>query len=69
MGDAKLRELQAMYEPYLNGLSQLLCIQLPNWGVGEEFAKQRHSVVWKRITSPPSEFPDAPLDDIGHLGS
>jgi hypothetical protein len=67
-GDAKLRELQAMYEPYLNGLSRLLCIPLPSWGVGAEFAKQRHSAVWARITSPASGArPSAEDDDAEHL--
>jgi hypothetical protein len=69
-GDAKLRELQAMYEPYLNALSDALWMELPNWGVGEEFAKQRHSAVWRRITAPGSSERDGTLDDIGsgHLG-
>jgi len=68
-GDAQLRELQAMYEPYLNGLSRLLCIPLPSWGVGAEFAKQRHSAVWARITSSAAGGPRPPADDddSGHL--
>jgi hypothetical protein len=69
-GDAKLRELQSMYEPYLTALSDALCMDLPNWGVGEEFRKQKHSAVWKSITSPVSETASFHLDDIGtgHLG-
>jgi hypothetical protein len=66
-GDAKLRELQAMYEPYLNGLSQLLCIPLPSWGVGAQFAKQRHSAVWARITSPATSARPPAEDDAEHL--
>jgi Ion channel len=68
-GDAKLRELQAMYEPYLNGLSQLLCMPLPSWGVGVEFAKQPRSAVWARITSPAPPGPTPPVhdDDTNHL--
>jgi hypothetical protein len=68
-GDAKLRELQAMYEPYLNGLSRLLYMPLPSWGVGTEFAKQRKSAVWARITSPAAAGPRPPAgdDDSGHL--
>jgi hypothetical protein len=68
-GDAKLRELQAMYEPYLNGLSQLLCMPLPGWGVGADFAKQPRSAVWARITSqaPPGPTPPVHDDDTNHL--
>jgi hypothetical protein len=68
-GDAKLRELQAMYEPYLNGLSQLLCMPLPSWGVGAAFAKQPRSKVWARITSESPEGPARPVhdDETGHL--
>jgi hypothetical protein len=67
--DAKLRELQLMYEPYLNGLSRMLCISLPSWGVGAEFAKQRKSAVWARITSSaaPGPRPHVDDDDHGHL--
>jgi hypothetical protein len=67
-GDAKLRELQAMYEPYLNGLSQLLCMPLPSWGVGADFAKQRPSAVWARISSPAAGARLSGDDeDSGHL--
>ena len=67
-GDAKLRELQKMYEPYLNGLSLALSMQLPTWGVGAEFAKQRQSAVWARITSSGGPGPRPPVDDdSGHL--
>src|SRR5712671_2487242 len=67
-GDAKLRELQKMYEPFLNGLSLMLCMELPSWGVGAEFAKQRQSAVWARITSAAGPHPRPPVDDDGgHL--
>ena len=67
-GDTKLRELQRMYEPLLNGLSQLLYVPLPTWGVGAEFAKQRQSAVWARITSPAGSHLRSPMDDdSGHL--
>jgi hypothetical protein len=68
-GDAKLRQLQAMYEPYLNGLSQLLFMPLPGWGVGADFARQPRSAVWARITSAPTPGPVSPVheDDTRHL--
>jgi Ion channel len=68
-GDAKLRELQAMYEPYLNGLSHLLFMPLPGWGVGADFAKKPRSAVWARITSSaqPGPVPPVHTDDTGHL--
>lgn len=65
-GDAKLRELQKMYEPLLNGLSLALCMQLPSWGVGAEFAKQRKSAVWARITSSAAPGPRSHVDDDDH---
>jgi hypothetical protein len=67
--DAKLRELQAMYEPYLNGLSQLLYMPLPSWGVGADFARQPRSKVWARITSETPDGPARPVhdDETGHL--
>jgi hypothetical protein len=68
-GDAKLRELQEMYEPYLNGLSRLLCMPLPSWGVGAEFARLPRSKVWARITSEGTDGPPRPVndDERGHL--
>lgn len=49
MGDAKLKELRLLYEPYLNGLSQLLLMPLPSWGV--ETPVRQENTVWGRITS------------------
>lgn len=68
-GDVKLRELQGMYEPYLNGLSQLLCMPLPGWGVGADFAGQPRSRVWARVATEPIDGPERPLhdDDANHL--
>ena len=48
-GDAKLKELCRLYEPYLNGLSQLLLMPLPSWGV--ETPAGQENTVWGRITS------------------
>jgi hypothetical protein len=48
-GDAKLKELRRLYEPYLNGLSQLLLMPLPSWGV--ETPAGQEDTVWGRITS------------------
>jgi Ion channel len=48
-GDAKLKELRLLYEPYLNGLSGLLLMPLPSWGV--ESPAGQENTVWGRITS------------------
>jgi hypothetical protein len=48
-GDAKLKELRRLYEPYLNGLSRLLLMPLPSWGV--ETPEGQENTVWGRITS------------------
>jgi Ion channel len=47
-GDAKLKELRLLYEPYLNGLSERLLMPLPSWGVDEPILG---NTVWGRITS------------------
>jgi hypothetical protein len=49
-GDAKLKELRLLYEPYLNGLAQLLLMPLPSWGVETPVGPQENTV-WGRITS------------------
>ena len=48
-GDAKLKELRLLYEPGLNGLSKLLLMPLPSWGV--ETPAGQENTVWGRITS------------------
>jgi hypothetical protein len=65
-GDAKLRELEALYEPYLHGLSRLLCAPLPSWGVGGEFARQPKSRIWAILNSP-AQTGVNPDDDPSHL--
>jgi len=49
LGDAKLKELRLLYEPYLNGLSKLLLMPLPPWGV--DIPPHQENTVWGRITS------------------
>ncbi len=49
-GDLKLRELREMYEPHLEGLSRLLWMPLPSWGV--ERIEHSKPTMWERITSP-----------------
>jgi hypothetical protein len=49
-GDLKLRELRDMYEPHLEGLSRLLWMPLPSWGV--ERIEHAKPTMWERITSP-----------------
>jgi hypothetical protein len=53
-GDNKLRELREMYEPYLNGLSMRLLIDIPSWGVGRHFVQKSKRTAWDRISGPPS---------------
>jgi hypothetical protein len=65
-GDAKLRELEALYEPYLHGLSRLLCAPLPSWGVGVEFSRQPKSRIWAILNSP-AQTGVNPEDDPSHL--
>jgi len=48
-GDAKLKELRGLYEPYLYGLSRLLLMPLPSWGVETPVGQEK--TVWGRITS------------------
>lgn len=48
-GDAKLKELRRLYEPYLNGLSKLLLMPLPGWGADTPLGQER--TVWGRIAS------------------
>jgi hypothetical protein len=48
-GDLKLRELRAMYEPHLQGLSRLLWMPLPPWGI--DVASHSKPTIWERIVS------------------
>jgi hypothetical protein len=50
-GDAKLKELRAMYEGYLNGLSARLLMALPSWGVEPQFVENWKRSAWGRISS------------------
>jgi hypothetical protein len=55
-GDLKLQELREMYEPHIQGLSRLLWMPLPSWGVN--LPAHRKPTIWERIVSqggaPPS---------------
>lgn len=53
-GDVKLKELRAMYEPYLIGLSSRLLMTLPSWGVEAKFSENWKRTAWGRISSGPS---------------
>jgi hypothetical protein len=61
-GDAKLNELRLLYEPYLCGLSKLLMMPLPSWGV--DVPAVRGTTVWGRITSsaPVSRRPEEEVE-------
>ncbi len=61
-GDAKLLELLAMYEPYLESLSRLLAMTLPPWGV--DAAPDQALTVWGRISS---EATDSPKPEPDHF--
>lgn len=54
-GDAKLKELRLLYEPYLNGLSKLLLMPIPSWGVQTVLGQE--NTVWGRITSRTAQKP------------
>jgi hypothetical protein len=54
--DAKLNELRLLYEPYLNGLSQLLLMPLPPWSLEVQF--DRPDTVWGRISSSKAGKPE-----------
>lgn len=55
-GDAKLKELRLLYEPYLNGLSKLLLMPIPSWGVQTVVGQE--NTVWGRITSRAAQKPE-----------
>lgn len=55
-GDAKLKELRLLYEPYLNGLSKLLLMPIPSWGVQTVLGQE--NTVWGRITSRTAQKPE-----------
>lgn len=55
-GDAKLKELRLLYEPYLNGLSKLLLMPIPSWGVQTVVGQE--NTVWGRITSRTAQKPE-----------
>jgi hypothetical protein len=48
-GDLKLKELREMYEPHLQGLSRLLWMPLPSWGI--DVASHARPTIWERIVS------------------
>jgi hypothetical protein len=64
-GDAKLKELRAMYEPYLDALSRLLLMPLPSWGVNP--AANRETTVWGRITASTPPTPAHARIDSEHF--
>jgi hypothetical protein len=49
--DAKLAELRAMYEPYVNSLACYLLMPLPPWIVREERADNWRTSAWGRISA------------------
>jgi hypothetical protein len=65
-GDKKLAELRAMYEPYLNGLSERLLMPLPSWGVGRRFVENWKRSAWGKISSGTAGAPGAD-GESGHF--
>src|ERR1700753_3980321 len=47
--DLRLQKLRAMYEPNLKGLSKLLLMPLPTWGV--HVTPRQSRTMWERIAS------------------
>jgi len=64
-GDLKLKQLREMYEPHLQGLSRLLWMPLPSWGVGA--TSHRKPTMWERITSPAPSEPAGQEIERGHF--
>jgi hypothetical protein len=62
LGDMKLVELRQLYEPQLYGLSTVLMMPLPSWGVEPKPTTQRRPTVWERITSTTAEPRTQPSD-------
>jgi hypothetical protein len=46
----KLKELRAMYEPYLNALARFLCMELPPWILSKEITDNWKTSAWGRIS-------------------
>ncbi len=64
-GDAKLKELREMYEPYLASLAGLLLMPLPSWGV--RGAADWEKTVWGRISSATSGSPRPDQVEADHF--
>jgi hypothetical protein len=46
----KLTELREMYEPYLQGLSRFLFMELPPWILAKEITDNWKTTAWGRIS-------------------
>lgn len=57
--DQQLRNLRAMYEPYVNALAEFLAIQLPPWIHSQKVVDSWSTSAWGRISGAAHE------DDIG----
>lgn len=62
---AKLAELRAMYEPYVNALADYLVLELPSWfpraGVPDNWQTSAWERAARRIPPPEAEVPDEHL--------
>jgi hypothetical protein len=64
-GDVKLLQLRAMYEPNLAGLSKLLLMPIPTWGV--HLPIHTAPTMWERITSQEPGIADLHHRDKSHF--
>ena len=46
----KLKELRDMYEPYLHGLANYLCVELPPWILDSQITENWKTSAWGRIS-------------------
>jgi len=63
-GKARLNDLRAMYEPYLDALAAHLSVDLPPWILSREITDNWRTSAWGRITGFSAQpAREAPLDD------
>jgi len=61
--EQKLRNLRAMYEPYINGFSERLLMPYPAWKVGAGPADNWKTSAWEKISSPSALSLSAIVDE------
>jgi hypothetical protein len=61
----KLTELREMYEPYLQGLSRFLFMELPPWILAKEITDNWKTTAWGRISGFATPREEVTVDDHG----